>query len=141
MSATGPMAGRATDHTRRGFPRDTSQLSDIRRFARTWFHERMVPADIVDDFELAISELATNATQHGAGATIEIELAVDHDEVSAVVAADTHHAARIGSVDSWQIAPPEAINGRGLGIVAAVMDIVEFGGDDGRAVFRCRKRH
>lgn len=134
------MAGRVAEQTRQRFLRDPSQLAEIRRFVRTWFAQRDVPTNVIDDFELAVSELATNATQHGAGATIEVELAVDGHGFSAVVAADTEHATRIGAVDSWHIAPPDAMSGRGLGIVAAVMDVVEVDGDAGRAVFRCHRR-
>jgi anti-sigma regulatory factor (Ser/Thr protein kinase) len=139
MSATGPMAGGGTDERQR-FPRDSTQLSKIRRFVRTWFEQFDVRAAAIDDFELAVSELATNAIQHGAGSTIDVHLAVDGDVLSAVVAADSEHTGRIGRVDTWQIAPPEAVNGRGLGIVAAVMDVVEFSSDAGQAVFRCRRR-
>jgi serine/threonine-protein kinase RsbW len=140
MSATGANAGGVADRRHRSFARDTTQLSQIRRFVRGWFEQHDVPADAVDDFELAVSELATNAIQHGAGSTIEVELAVDHGSLSAVVAAGSDHINRIGQVETWQIAPPEAVNGRGLGIVAAVMDVVEFSADTGRAVFRCRRQ-
>lgn len=133
------MAGRTTGERERRFSRDTTQLAQIRRFVRTWFEQREVSRDAIDDFELAVSELATNAIQHGAGDSIDIHLTVDHDGMSAVVAADSDNAGRIGQVETWQIAPPEAVNGRGLGIVAAVMDVVEFSGDAGRAVFRCRR--
>jgi serine/threonine-protein kinase RsbW len=133
------MAGRTTGELQRRFSRDTTQLAQIRRFVRTWFEQRDVPREAIDDFELAVSELATNAIQHGAGDTIDIQLAVDADGLSAVVAADSDHAGRIGQVETWHIAPPEAVNGRGLGIVAAVMDVVEFSADTGRAVFRCRR--
>lgn len=138
MSTTGP-ARSTTDESRRRFARDTSQLSDIRRFVRSWFEHHGVPATVIDDFELAVSELATNATQHGAGAAIDIVLAVDEASFSAVVAADTEHPGQIGSVESWHVAPASAVNGRGLGIVAAVMDVVEFSSDAGQAVFRCRQ--
>jgi anti-sigma regulatory factor (Ser/Thr protein kinase) len=139
MSTTGPAAGSTTHELHRSFSRDTSQLADVRRFVRSWFEQHDVSPTVVDDFELAVSELATNATQHGAGASIDIVLAVDEQSISAVVAADSDQAGRIGSVDSWHIAPASAVNGRGLGIVAAVMDVVEFSGDAGRAVFRCRQ--
>ena len=140
MSATGPRAGRGTDERRQRFPRDSTQLSQIRRFVRTWFEQFDVKSAAIDDFELAVSELATNAIQHGAGSTIDVQLAVDRELLTAVVAADSEQIARIGRVETWQIAPPEAVNGRGLGIVAAVMDVVEFSSDAGRAVFRCRRR-
>jgi serine/threonine-protein kinase RsbW len=133
------MAGRTTGERERQFSRDTTQLAQIRRFVRTWFEQRDVERHAIDDFELAVSELATNAIQHGAGATIDIQLTVDSDGISAVVAADSDDLERIGRVETWQIAPPEAVNGRGLGIVAALMDVVEFSSDAGRAVFRCRR--
>lgn len=139
MSTTGPAASSTTDELHRRFPRATSQLGDIRRFVRSWFEQHQVPPTIIDDFELAVSELATNATQHGAGVSIDIVLAVNDQSISAVVAAQTDHAAQIGSVESWHIAPASAVDGRGLGIVAAVMDVVEFSSDAGQAVFRCRR--
>ncbi len=141
MSTTGPTAGGTSDEMHRRFSRDTSQLADVRRFVRSWFEQHQVPPAVIDDFELAISELATNATQHGAGASIDIVLAVDEQSISAVVAADSEHVAQIGSVESWHVAPASSLNGRGLGIVAAVMDVVEFSSDDGQAVFRCRRLH
>jgi anti-sigma regulatory factor (Ser/Thr protein kinase) len=140
MSARRPTAGPGTGERQQRFPRDSRELSHIRRFVRTWFEQHDVAAAAVDDFELAISELATNAIQHGAGSTIDVRLAVHGDVLTAVVAADSDHMARIGQVETWQIAPPEAVNGRGLGIVAAVMDVVEFSADAGQAVFRCRRR-
>ncbi|MBI5088253.1 MAG: ATP-binding protein [Actinobacteria bacterium] len=133
-------AGSMTSGIGRRFARQTQQLTAIRRFVRTWFEARSVDASAIDDLELAVSELATNAIQHGSGDVIEIQLADEPDELVAVVAADTEHLERIGTVSSWHIAPPDAVNGRGLGIVAAVMDSIEFSSDDGRAVFRCRRR-
>jgi anti-sigma regulatory factor (Ser/Thr protein kinase) len=124
----------------RRFPRDSSQLADIRRFVRTWFEQHDVSPLLIDDFELAVSELSTNATQHGSGPAIDVRLAVDSGSLSAVVAADTERPGDIGSVESWHIAPPAALSGRGLGIVAAVMDTVEFSSDGGRASFRCQRK-
>jgi serine/threonine-protein kinase RsbW len=133
-------AGTATSGIGRRFARQTQQLTAIRRFVRTWFEARDVDAAAIDDLELAVSELATNAIQHGSGDVIEIQLADERNQLIAVVAADSDRADRIGDVASWRIAPPDAVNGRGLGIVAAVMDSIEFSADDGRAVFRCRRR-
>ncbi|MCU1359415.1 MAG: putative sigma factor regulation protein [Ilumatobacteraceae bacterium] len=140
MNTTGSTAGQATDEKQRQFARDTSQLTDIRRFVREWLGQRNVPSDVVDDFELAVSELATNATQHGSGPTIDIGLTVDVSGFTATVAAATEHMDGIGHVNTWRIAPPESLSGRGLGIVAAVMDVVEFSDDGDRAVFRCGRR-
>jgi serine/threonine-protein kinase RsbW len=133
MGSSGPPSG---PHDRQ-FPRDTSQLGLIRQFVRSSLHQSGIAPTLIDDFELAVSELATNAMQHGAGASVHVRLDVDEGMVSAVVDAETDHPGSIGRVETWRIAPPEAINGRGLGIVAAIMDVVEFSGDHGRAVFRC----
>ena len=140
MNTPGPTADVTADPIERRFPRSTARLAEIRRAVRSWCEAHAMPQAMVDDFELAVSELATNATQHGTGPDIAIELSATPTFFSVVVAADTRHADQIGDVGSWQIAPPEALSGRGLGIVAAVMDEVEFSGDDGRAVFRCRRR-
>jgi len=140
MNTSGPAAEVTADQIERSFPRSSAQLSEIRGTVRSWFESHGMQRSMIDDFELAVSELATNATQHGAGPHIELELAATSTHFSAVVAAETSHPGRIGDVGSWQIAPPDALSGRGLGIVAAVMDVVEFSGDDGRAVFRCQRR-
>ncbi|MGD9995351.1 MAG: ATP-binding protein [Ilumatobacteraceae bacterium] len=133
-------AGTAASGIGRRFARQTQELTSIRRFVRTWFEARDVDPAAIDDLELAVSELATNAIQHGSGDVIEVELAAEPAELVAIVAADSEHLERIGDVRSWHIAPPDAVNGRGLGIVAAVMDEIEFSADQGRAVFRCRRR-
>jgi anti-sigma regulatory factor (Ser/Thr protein kinase) len=138
--STGSTAGGTTSGIGRRFSRETQQLTRIRRFVRSWLGEQGVDDDVVDAFELAVSELATNAIQHGSGDEIDIQLSAARDGLVAIVAADSERVGDIGAVDSWRIAPPEAISGRGLGIVAAVMDSIEFSGDGGRAVFRCRRR-
>jgi anti-sigma regulatory factor (Ser/Thr protein kinase) len=53
--------------------RDISAITQARRFARSWAVAHAAPPFVVDDIELAVSELVTNAVRHGAP-PIELDL-------------------------------------------------------------------
>jgi len=56
--------------------RDPDSPSHARRALRDWFGIADVDADLVDDAELLVSELVTNALRHGRGG-IELRAALD----------------------------------------------------------------
>jgi hypothetical protein len=49
-------------------------------------------------------------------------------------------AAAIPPVERWRPAPPQALSGRGLGIVRRLCDAVSVAQDGERAVVTCRRR-
>jgi anti-sigma regulatory factor (Ser/Thr protein kinase) len=53
--------------------RDPHAAVQARRFARAWAAERALPEPVVEDIELVVSELVTNAIRHGEP-PIELEL-------------------------------------------------------------------
>jgi len=58
--------------------RDEHAAVEARRFARNWARGHAVPHPIVDDIELVVSELVTNALRHGEP-PIDIELSKSTD--------------------------------------------------------------
>lgn len=107
---------------------DTSEI----RAARNLVADESAPfvgAARSEDVRLAVSELATNALEHGDGADAVVEYGVDGDAFFVTVTADAS-------------APPERkrpsasadqVSGRGLQIVAGIADSVLVSGD-GRSV-------
>ena len=82
-----------------------------RRFARTWSTDQALSPRLVDDIELVVAELVSNAIRH-ASPPFEVELS----ESDGVIHGEVH--------DGSQIAPtpnvhPDLHGGFGLGIVSA----------------------
>lgn len=99
-----------------------------------------VPAPIVDDLELVTSELVTNAVLHPEPSPHPIKVSVesDHRAVSIEVA-NYGGIAPIPAVPNWRVAAPNALSGRGLGIVRQLCDEVEVRQDGEWAVVVCRR--
>jgi anti-sigma regulatory factor (Ser/Thr protein kinase) len=101
-------------YLRRTFEPSPESVSEARAFLREALADRAGDDDVVDELQLALSELATNAVRH-AGTPFEV-----------VVQTEGH--VRIAVEDASSEAPvprPEsasAVDGRGIGIVAAVCD-------------------
>lgn len=91
-----------------------AQVAHARRFVRRSV-EDAEPA-VVDDLQLIVSELFTNAIEHGAADAVEIVVAERDDQVSVTV--DSRGPTpNVGPATDWTVADPTALNGRGLGIV------------------------
>lgn len=89
----------------------------------------------VADVALVVSELVTNAIQHGTGTTATVRCAVYEDTLELAVSSE-------GSIDlphSRREAPgPAAAGGRGLYMVAKIADSLTVVGADGRVTVECR---
>ncbi|QQS25067.1 MAG: ATP-binding protein [Actinomycetota bacterium] len=72
--------------------------------------------------ELVVSELATNAVEHGQGDEVVVAVAYDGGELSIAVTAEGDGVAEPAE---WNLAGPDALVGRGLGIVKALASAVE----------------
>ncbi len=92
--------------------------------------------DDVHDLELAVSELATNVVQHTDADTIQMTF---RREPSRWVL-DVADADGLTGLDPTTVPDPDALAGRGLFIVQAVMDEVEIVDHDGQRRLRCSKR-
>jgi anti-sigma regulatory factor (Ser/Thr protein kinase) len=120
------MVAQSARQYRSVFSSEMASVADVRAFVRSCVADIAIE---VDDAVLAVSELATNAVEHGSGATFSVELEMTSEAVDVVVDSERDRA--------W-VTPPTAAadtgpiprTGRGLRIVAAVADEVEF--DDAR---------
>lgn len=98
------------------FPREAASVAQ----ARTWLAEQLtslipVPlGDLVDDAVLGLSELATNAVEHGAGRHFRVACTV-HDERLTIEAIDSGKGRPLPAVRKLPADLEEA--GRGLFIV------------------------
>jgi anti-sigma regulatory factor (Ser/Thr protein kinase) len=111
----------------------TSGLRRARRLAHAAATESLEP-DRHDDVELVVSELVTNAIEHGSGG--DVEVVVRHEpgslEVSVCSVADSL------PVPQHRPAPAHHTRGRGLPIVAALSDSVMITGDHDSVRVTCR---
>ncbi|NND74187.1 MAG: ATP-binding protein [Ilumatobacter sp.] len=117
---------------------DTSQLASVRAHVRRIASTTGAPPALVSDFELAVTELATNVIRHA-----------DTDDLT------VGFGRRPGASDTWVLevsqAPPaidlgavtaprwSEPSGRGLAIVLTVMDAVDVVDVGGVRYVRCVK--
>ena len=123
---------RATDAVELPLPDDSSAPSTARRAVRETF-SRWGLTVLVDDAELAVSELVTNALKHGLP---PVQLTLCQSERSVRIdVSDTRPAT---ATREWPVASLDSDeSGRGRGIVAAVSDHcgTEVTSDNGKSSF------
>ena len=96
-----------------------------RRFIASWVAHLTSDRTTIGDLELAVSELVTNAIEHGDnGEPVEIAVGLDGDLLT--VSVTSHgNVTGLAPTSEWEVAGAEAIAGRGLGIVRAVVDRID----------------
>lgn len=98
---------------------DTAAVPLLRALSRRILSGWKIPEPVIDDVELATSELATNALIHTPG-PVRVRLAHRRGTLRLEVAdASAHHPAPVAPDD-------EAVHGRGLVLVAAVASRVRI---------------
>ena len=107
------------------------EVATARRLVLT--HLPDVSSEVSSDAQLIVSELVTNAVEHGLGGPVIVALDLRDNDVTITVES-VGPAPGVGSVDEWEIADPSDITGRGLGIVRAVADFVDVMRSPGRLV-------
>jgi anti-sigma regulatory factor (Ser/Thr protein kinase) len=116
---------------------DVSQVAPARRFVRRVLAESADPGRL-GDLQLIVSELFTNAVEHGTDDTVRIDV---HDDPTfvGVTVQSRGPAPGVGAAADWSVARPSALSGRGLGIVRELADevVVERDGDQLLVTARC----
>lgn len=105
-------------HESARFPTDTAHVAEARSFVRSLLTDSGAE-DLVADFVLMSSELVTNAIEHGTGEAVDVTVSCD-GEVASLSVTSVGNAGDVGPSSEWHLAEPEAITGRGLGIVKAL---------------------
>ena len=110
---------------------DLAEVGVARRLVRRNLAD--VPDALNADAQLIVSELITNAVEHGSGDRVVFALRRDHDAVALTVES-IGPAPNVRGVSDWKVAPADHITGRGLGIVRSIADRVEVSRPNGRLV-------
>lgn len=114
---------------------EMSQLSVIRDHVARTARSTAASDDVVEQLQLVVSELATNAIQYNNCGTLTVDVHADDD--GWVI--DVSNADGLASLNIPALPDPSALSGRGLFIVDAIMDRVELVDVDGRLHLRCVK--
>ena len=86
-----------------------------------------VSAEDIDDMKLVVSELVTNAIEHGQASTVRVEVATTDHTFRLTVRGGRGF---IPNPDTQRMAPPAQLSGRGLQIVRSLTDSMDIGGTD-----------
>lgn len=125
--------GRDTDVLRVSSPASADELGPIRASVRDFMSGHGAGPELVDDFELAVSELATNVILHTDSDTISLVLRRDPDDWVLEVA----DAEGVPPLDSIELPEPSQASGRGLFVVMSLMDRVGLATVGDAHVVRC----
>ncbi|MGI9053239.1 MAG: ATP-binding protein [Ilumatobacteraceae bacterium] len=121
-------------------PADTRSVGEARHAVTTFLVAREVPTAIVDDIELATSELVTNAVLHPVPSEHDVKVYVEVDTHVTLTVANHGPMHAIPPVACWSPAPPNALSGRGLGIVRRITDEAGVRQDGSWTVVSCARR-
>ena len=120
-------------------PYDPARLLRARARLREYLGHLTSDEDSVDDVVLAVMEAATNALRHSGGSgSFDIRLAVENDELVAVVR-DDGHGFNPSSTDTHEVLDLLSEGGRGLFLMTRLMDALEFRFDAGCEVTMRRR--
>ena len=128
--ATGPV------HTRLFFrlPLVPVRLMRARQRINDYLHQHGVAEDDIDDVVLAVDEAMTNAVRHsGSHDNLQVSLWFEGRDLRILVKDDGHGFA-VGSFDPARTPEVMASGGRGLFLIAQVMDDLELVSDHGLEV-------
>lgn len=110
----------------------TEQVAVARRFVRRTL-DGVVPDDVAADLQLIVSELFSNAVEHGDAERVTVRLELQPGTAEVTVDSESP-APDVGPVASWRVPDEDAVNGRGLGIVRSIADVVHVAREPGRFV-------
>ena len=96
-------------------------------------------SDLRCDLELAVSELVTNAIEHGLEKPVTVIVAATADTV-VVSVRSARTPAGIADPSTWESPLPTVRTGRGLAIVRSISDEVAVDADDATVTVHCTFR-
>ena len=110
----------------RSFPAQAEDLHRIRRYIREEGARAMLPADVVGDLVMAVSEACANSALYTNSSTVSVQLEVIEDRVEVAVEDEGVFMPRI------PLPGIDGRGGRGIPLMMALMDEVSIreGNDD-----------
>ncbi len=113
----------------------TTGIRTARLFVRDSAADLGFDADRLADMQLAVSELVTNALEHGrygADVVVQTKTTPSGIDITVVSAASAHAPRR-----TTETVPREALHGRGLVIAEAIADSLDFELTSEQVIVRC----
>jgi len=127
----------------RKFGGQTSSIREARLFVRQAAAEVLdlegLESDLPGDLELAVSELVTNAIEHGLDEPVTVIVAATADTV-VVSVRSVRTPSGIADPSTWASPLPAVRSGRGLAIVRSISDEVLVDADDATVTVHCTFR-
>ncbi len=117
-------------------PRDARYVPTMRNLAACLLRDVHAPEDAADDVEIAVSEACANVVRHALG-TDDYELQIDIGAGGCTIEVVDRG---LGLADAVSAAPEDAESGRGLLLMRALMDEMQFVREDERTRVRLVKR-
>ena len=126
MAAEGRSDGGDDDHDDAGpmlirVPARSAELAGIRSGVRTYVENAGGDADVADDLELVVSELATNVIEHTSSDTITVDIERTH-AAWVIEVADVDDRSLL---DDVTLPPATSLTGRGLFVVRSLVDTLD----------------
>jgi len=136
------MAVGTTDQERRAFAAVPASARFARMFVGDALHRLGAGALIVSDYQLVVSELASNVIEHGDGTDMIVSIDVADPLWWQVEVADgpAFTNGKAPQLDAWVVADPRQFSGRGLGIVRELMDDIVIASSGDHVSVCCRRR-
>ena len=120
-------------------PPEPSHLRRARERIRDYLRQYSAERDLIDDLVLCVEEAATNAIRHS-GVDTDIEIALEFDDGCLVaLVKDRGVGFDVTSFRPERVPDPGKDHGRGLFIIAALMDSLDLSVDGGLEVRMKRK--
>ncbi len=120
-------------------PPEPSHLLRARERLRDYLRQYCTDGDVIDDIVICVEEACTNAIRHGGSPDdIEIALHFTHTKLVATVK-DRGRGFDVASFDPKVAPNPTSDHGRGLFIIASLMDDLDLSLDGGLEVRMARK--
>ena len=121
-------------------PLDAARLQRARQRLRDYLHEHLVDADAVDDIVLAVEEAVTNAVRHsGAADDVLIDVEFQGPDLCVSVG-DRGVGFDVSAFDASGPPDLDSAGGRGLYLIAGVMDELALSSDGQGVTVRAVKR-
>ncbi len=132
----------ASDREERTFEAVPTNARAARQFVAEILRQHRASTRVISDYELVVSELATNIIEHGNGSRLVICVDVADPEwwEVEVVGGTSTATDQVFQPDTWTVAGADQASGRGLGIVRHLMDHIASDRTDGLVSIRCRRR-
>lgn len=111
---------------------DAVRASRRARATISLFYAGRLTTERLDDLLLMVSELVTNAMEHGARGLVTLDVSLADGHVTVTVTSPGE-VSMVGAPSTWRLPAPDQPTGRGLALTARLADAVHVVSGEGSA--------